>query len=241
MVEIWGHRGAPHFEPENTMESFETAKSMGVAGLELDIQLSKDGYVVVVHDEKLERTSNGKGFVKDFTLKELKRLNFNKGLKVGKYSIPTLDEVLAWAKLTSLQVNVEFKTGVIFYAGIEQKAWDIVKKHDMLDRVIWSSFNHYSLQNLQEIDKTVQIALLCGGGIFVTGEQCKYVGAEALHPNIRQLHYPGIVAECHARGIKVRAWTVDTPEHFALAKNLKADAVFTNRIDLAKICLEEPK
>ena len=235
-MEIWGHRGAYDHAPENTLTGFQLAADMGADGVEFDIQLTRDGEVVVIHDETVDRTSNGTGFVKDFTLAELKKFNFNKKGITEPYfmEIPTLDEVLQLIKPTGLRINIELKTGIVYYDGIEAKALKVVGKHDMLDRIVWSSFNHFSIQKLKQLEPNAETALLSALQIHITGEQCEKTGASALHPNIKQLLYPGLVEDCHKRGIKVRAWTVNEPEQFKLAGDKNIDGICTNRIDAAK-------
>ncbi len=238
-MEIWGHRGAYHFAPENTLTGFQTAVDMGADGVELDIQLTRDGEVVVIHDEKVDRTSDGRGHVKDFTLSELKRLNFNKrGLVPPLFmEIPTLEEVFTLLRPTHLKINVELKTGAVFYEGIEEKALRLADRHGMLERIVWSSFNHCSVQKVKRLESAAKTALLCGGGILVTGEQCAKTGAAALHPQVRQLRCPGLVEGCRDLGIQVRAWTVNEPDEFELAQEMAIDGVFTNRLDSAGIFL----
>lgn len=93
-MKIWAHRGASGYAPENTMEAFSEAVRRKADGIELDVQLTKDGEIVVIHDEKLNRVSDGSGWVKDHTLKELRKLNFNKTFpEQGAARIPTLKEV----------------------------------------------------------------------------------------------------------------------------------------------------
>ena len=239
-MEIWGHRGAYDFAPENTLTGFQIASDMGAYGVELDIQLTRDGEIVVIHDETVDRTSNGRGWVRDFTLSDIKKLNFNKrGLTPPLFmEIPRLAEVFMLLKPTQLKINIELKTGIMYYGGIEEKALDITGKYGMMDRIVWSSFNHYSIQKLKQLCPEAETALLCSVGLFITGEQCEKTGASALHPNIKLLSYPGLVEECHARGVKVRAWTVNSQEEFALALSLGLDGVFTNRIDFAKEKIE---
>jgi len=235
-MEIWGHRGAYDSAPENTLIGFQLAADMGADGVEFDIQLTRDGEIVVIHDETVDRTSDGHGYVKDFTLSEIKKLNFNKR-KIHpqpQMEIPTLAEVLELLKPTNMRLNIEFKTGVFYYEGIEAKALDVVMRYNMTSRVVWSSFNHYSVQNLKHLEREAETALLCGGEIFVTGEQCEKTGAVALHPNINQLCHPRLVSECHDRGIKVRTWTVNNRQEFQLARDSGVDGVFTNSINLAK-------
>ncbi len=238
-MEIWGHRGAYHFAPENTLESFKLAADMGADGIELDIQLTKDGEAVVIHDETVDRTSGGHGFVKNFTLKEIKTLNFNKrGISKPQFmEIPTLGEVFELLGPTGLKINAELKTGVVFYEGIEEKALKLAERHGMSERVIWSSFNHFSVQRVRRLEPSAKTALLCGGGIIVTGEQCEKTGAYALHPEIRQLRYPGLAEDCRGRGVKINAWTADSSDDILLAYKAGADAVITNRIDTAKQAL----
>jgi len=233
-MQIWGHRGAYNYAPENTIYSFEKAIELGADGVEFDVQLTMDGEVVVVHDERIDRVSDGAGYVKGYTLAELKRFNFNKrGISEPRFMrIPTLDEALELLGPTSLSINIELKTGIIFYDGIERKTLDIVDKHGLLDRSLFSSFNHYSVRKVKEYKPAAKTALLCGGEILVTGEQCEKAGACALHPDVRQMRYPGLIEDCHKRGVKVHVWTVDNDDDFIYAKEHGVDAVFVN--DLVK-------
>jgi len=235
-MEIWCHCGAYDSAPENTLTSFQLAADMGAYGVELDIQLTRDGEVVVIHDETVDRTSSGSGYVKDFTLSEIKKLNLNKYdiSSLSHIEIPTLAEVLELLKPTQLKINIEFKTGVFEYEGIEAKALNIAMQNNMTDRIVWSSFNHYSVQELKQLEREAEIALLCAGEVFVTGEQCEKMGAAALHPNINQIHYSKLVKECHSRGIKVRAWTINNLHELQLAKSLNIDGIFTNSIGLVR-------
>ena len=220
-TKIWAHRGASAFAPENTLEAFQMAAEMGAYGVELDIQLTRDGEIVVIHDEKLERTTNGQGYVKKFTLAELKKLT---------PEIPTLAEVYALLKPTNLVINVELKTGVFDYEGIEAKALELTEQHNMSDSVVYSSFNHYSLQRIKELNPIADIALLCGGGIFVTAQQCKYMGASALHAQARQFNHLYLVEDCRKHGVKLRFWTVDDPTQLEAMREKGVDGVFTNKL-----------
>ena len=111
-TQVWAHRGASYYTPENTLAAFEKAIKMGADGIELDVQMTKDGELVVVHDETINRTSNGKGYVKDYTLEQLKKYDFsNKHITYKGEKIPTLQEVYELIKPTSLTINVELKNG----------------------------------------------------------------------------------------------------------------------------------
>ena len=117
-TKIWAHRGASGYAPENTLESFELAIEQKADGIELDVQMTKDGELVVIHDETIDRTGNGTGRVQDHTLKELKALNFNKTHpEYASAKIPTLREVYELVKPSGITVNVEMKTGV-YFSGI---------------------------------------------------------------------------------------------------------------------------
>ena len=113
-TKIWAHRGASGYAPENTLESFELAIEQKADGIELDVQMTKDGELVVIHDETIDRTGNGTGRVQDHTLKELKALNFNKTHpEYASAKIPTLREVYELVKPSGITVNVEMKTGAV--------------------------------------------------------------------------------------------------------------------------------
>lgn len=127
---VWAHRGASGYAPENTLEAFQKAVEMGADGVELDVQLTKDGELVVIHDETVDRTSDGSGWVKDFTYARISRFNFNRTHPEGyeRAMIPTLEEVYELLKPTGLTINVELKTGVVFYPEIEARVLDLTAR-----------------------------------------------------------------------------------------------------------------
>ena len=140
MTKIFAHRGASAYAPENTLEAFSMAMEQGADGIELDVQLTKDGEAVVIHDETIDRVSDGKGYVKDYTLKELKAFSFNNHMETyAGTRIPTLQEVLELVKPGEMKVNIELKTGIFWYPDIEEKVLEIVTKNEMESRVIYSS------------------------------------------------------------------------------------------------------
>lgn len=161
MTKIFAHRGASGYAPENTLEAFALAMEMGADGIELDVQLTKDGEVVVIHDEVIDRVSNGKGLVKDYTLVQLRKFSFDNHMEgYENISIPTLKEVLELVKASKMEVNIELKTGIYWYLGLEEKVLEIVKNREMHKRVIYSSFNHYSVQKIKELDQKAETAYL---------------------------------------------------------------------------------
>ena len=215
-TQVWAHRGASgwdrQYAPENTLPAFQKAIEMGADGIELDVQLTKDGKVVVCHDERIDRTSRGHGWLKDFTLAELKRIDFGKPhVEYGFVEIPTLEEVLLLLQPSGLTLNIELKTGMIYYEGLEEKSVHLVQQYGMDERVIYSSFNHYSLEKLKKIHAGARIGLLMGEDFVEVPDDPKRLGAEAVHPPVSTVT-KAYVARCHAHGLKVHVWTVDSPD-----------------------------
>lgn len=232
---IWAHRGASFYAPENTLEAFDIAVKQKADGIELDVQLSKDGKLVVIHDETIDRVSTGTGYVKDYNLNELKRFNFGKLFPhFGFSAIPTLEEVYGLLKQTDLTINVELKTGIIFYEGIEEKLIDLADKMDMEDRIIYSSFNHYSLLNLRKLKKDAKIGLLVSDIYVDVLDYAIKLGADALHPIGYMLQLPGFIEESKAKNMKLHVWTVDEEEEIKLLNNHGIDAIITNKPVIAR-------
>ena len=238
-VEVWAHRGASGYAPENTMEAFKLAVEMGADGIELDVQLTKDHEIVVIHDETLQRVCNGNGYVKDYTLEQLKGLNYNKTHpEYEKASIPMLREVLELLKDTDLKLNIELKTGVFFYPNIEQMVVDLVAEYGMQDRVWYSSFNHYSVKEVKRIQPSAKVGLLYGDGIYEPVDYALRFGAEAIHPYTVNLQYPQLMEKCRENGIKVHTWTANTFHDIRKCIQHGVDAVITNYPDKAKAIAE---
>ena len=119
---VWAHRGASAYAPENTLEAFQKAVDLKADGIELDVQMTKDGTLVVIHDEMVDRVSGASGWVKDYTYEKLKKIDVNlRFAQYGPQYIPTLEEVCELIRPTGLTINVELKTGVIFYPEIEEQ------------------------------------------------------------------------------------------------------------------------
>lgn len=151
MTKIFAHRGASGYKPENTMESFRLAYELGADGIEFDVHLTKDGVPVIIHDEKIDRTSSGTGYVKDFTFEELGAFDFCGEFKSEKkFAIPTLKMVLEFASGNDLILNIELKTDVFTYPGIEKNVLKLVYDLGLEKRVIISSFNPISVKMVRE-------------------------------------------------------------------------------------------
>ncbi|MCM1135485.1 MAG: glycerophosphodiester phosphodiesterase [Clostridium sp.] len=228
-TKIWAHRGASGHAPENTLPAFEMAYELGADGIELDAQLTKDGVPVVIHDETVDRVSDGTGPVRNFTLEELKKLNVGKNFPAyGKVQIPTLEEVYAFIKRTDMVVNLELKNSVFFYEGLEEKVLALAKRMGLSDRIIYSSFNHHSMKWVKELEPEAKIAFLYTDGIADVEEYGSKYGVYAVHPYMRNTEYPDMVKKCHERGIQVNVWTVNEEADIKRMKELGVDAIITN-------------
>jgi len=230
---IYAHRGASGYAPENTLEAFRLAAQMGADGIELDVHLSKDGHLMVIHDAKLDRTTNGSGFVQDYTLEQLKTLDASNGMAAfSGAKIPTLGEVYDLLKDTSLLINVEIKTDEHFYEGIEEKCLALAREKGMEDRIIYSSFNHYTIAELLRREPEAKLGLLYMSGLYEPWYYAKQVGAQFIHPFYANLMLPGLPEGCLENGIGINAWTVDDPGIMMLCLEKKAN-IITNLPDVA--------
>lgn len=232
---VWAHRGASGYAPENTLAAFQKAVDLGADGVELDIQLTKDDQIVVIHDETIDRTSDGKGWVKDYTLEELRAFNYNRTKPEYKHAdIPTMREVFELLKPTGLFINIEIKTGVVFYEKIEEKILALTKEMGMEDRVCYSSFNHYTVTRIHELNPDAEIGFLYADGPIDMPSYGVKHGVNALHPALYNLQYDGFVKECKEKGLKLNVWTVNERPYMEMCCQYGVDAIITNYPDIAK-------
>ena len=237
-TKIQAHRGASAYCPENTLEAFALAIEQKADGIELDVHLSKDGQIVVAHDLQLERVSNGKGLICDYTLSELKSFSFNKLFPDQKpCRIPALAEVYDLIKTSNLILNIELKTTESLYPGMAEKLVKLTHDFAMDDRVIYSSFNHYSLVELQRYNPAAKTGLLYNIGLVDPWVYAGYVKAWAIHPHYYIIaSLPETVQKCHEKGIVVNVWTADEPDAIKLMLKCGVDAIITNKPDVALNC-----
>jgi len=206
------HRGASGHAPENTMAAFERCIELGATAIETDVQMTSDGSLVLIHDESLARTAGSPKLVKDVTLEELRRLDagswFDPAFRGER--VPTLRELLELVKPYSLLLNLELKNGVVPYPGLEEAVVEEVRRFGMSDRVILSSFNHYSLVKCKRLAPEVRMGILYMEGLYEPWDYASRIGAEALHA----YHYavlPEWVAQAAERGIAYHPFTVNEP------------------------------
>ena len=206
---IWAHRGMSLQYPENTLEAFRAAAELGPAlgGIETDVQLSKDGVVMIFHDETLDRVTDTKGNLRDFTFEELRRVKIMR--HDGTFTqIPTLEEVLAllkpYCEKNGLRLNLELKTSVYRYEGIEKKTLEIVRKYGMEKYVLYSSFLMDSIRQIKELNPKAETAMLA---TYLTDciRGADQAHADSLHPWIYGLNVP-VPERYRGQGHEVRAW-----------------------------------
>lgn len=230
-TKIWAHRGASHKYIENTMPAFEQALADQADGIELDVQRTKDGKLVVFHDERLKRLTGVNQFLWQLTWEELQALDLHSLNDEAK--IPLLEDVLALMHGTDLTVNIELKNSLQFYPGMEVEVVQLVKEMDMLEQVLFSSFNHVSMHRMSQLVDPKYCALLTSDITFEPWDYAKEIGVEALHPMVNNLQRPGFVETCHQHGLKVNVWTADEDVYIYAGLLLGVDAIITNKPEKA--------
>ena len=216
-----GHRGAMGYEPENTLLSFRKALDLGVDAIELDVYVCKTGELVVIHDDKIDRTTNGKGYVIEKTFDELRSLDAGKSEK-----IPTLSEVFDLIN-RKVKVNVELKG-----EGTAKPVSDLIKHYIdnngwMADDFIVSSFNHYELKKFGELSPNIKIGVLIVGIPLGFAEFAEKLNAYSVNLCVEFINQE-FVDDAHKRGMKVFVWTVNDFDEIKRIKSLGVDGIFSN-------------
>ncbi len=223
---IIGHRGASAYAPENTLAAFELAADLGADGVELDVQLSRDGRLVIIHDFDVARTTNGQGKVTDLTAAELQAFDIDQGQK-----IPTLDDLFE-VMGPRLLYNIEIKYIGWRDRGVETAVADRIAAYQLENHILVSSFNPLAVRRARrQLPQSVPVALIRGGGLM------KYsywlASGEADHP-----HY-SLVDEAYMvwakkRGYQTNVWTVDDPVVAQRLAQLGVNGLITNKPDLIR-------
>lgn len=233
-TKIYAHRGASKYAPENTMPAFQLALDMNADGIETDVQLTKDGVPILIHDEKLKRTTTGSGYVKDYTLEELQQLDAGSWFDATftGTKLITLEQLLQWIKPTSLLLNLELKNNVIDYENLEEKVYNLVVSYDMLHRTVFSSFNKDSVSRLHKIDPHAEVAYLTSKKIRRLKHFLTTIGASSIHAKYRLLN-TDFVSECKRHKLNLRVYTVNKPFSIVRCYQLGCTAIFTDVPDVA--------
>ncbi|HBX81986.1 MAG: glycerophosphodiester phosphodiesterase [Propionibacteriaceae bacterium] len=232
MTLIWAHRGDRVSLPENTLPAFARAMEVGADGVEFDVQLASDGVPVVIHDETVDRTTNGTGRVMDLTSAALGALDA--GLDGVHAGVPTLAEVLDLLAPSRLRINIELKNSVEPYPGLEEAVVRLVVERGLVDRVVYSSFNHDSLAVLVAMKTGSEVGVLVDADEWLRPwEIVQRLGADALHCPRQMLRIPGFVAGAREAGVPLRVWTVNRPKGFRRCLRAHVDGIITDDPALA--------
>lgn len=225
----FAHRGYSGKYPENTMLAFKKAVEVGADGIELDVQLTKDNQIVICHDERIDRTTDGKGRIKDLTLNELRQFDASY-IYAGKYGInpiPMFEEYLEFVKDLPITTNIEMKTGIYEYLPMEKMVYDLICKYNLQKKVIISSFNHYTIMRMKEFAPELEYGFLTEDWILDVGNYIKSHGVQCFHPNFHNL-IPSIVKEVKDCGIKINCYTVNEVEDVIDLAKKGIDSVIGN-------------
>lgn len=240
MSKVFAHRGWSGKYPENTMLAFEKAIELGVDGIELDVHMSGDHQLVIIHDETVDRTCNGTGFVKNMTVEQLKALDASAGFMgvYGKTEIPTLREYMERVKDLPLVTNIELKTNIYEYEGLEAAVYGMIREFGLQDRVIISSFNHYSVMRMKALAPELKYGFLAESWMIGTGEYCNKHGVPCYHP-LRGNCTPEHVKDMKDHGLEINTFTVNQEEEVRRFHALDIDGIITNHPDMTKRVLAE--
>lgn len=226
---IIGHRGASVEAPENTLAAFALAQAQGADGIEFDVQLSADGWPVVIHDSKLERTTNGQGQVQQLTLAQLQALDAGEG-----QSIPTLDEVFETLGPNFLY-NVELKTAALRDNGLAAAVADRIESHNVAQQTIVSSFNPLAVRYARRhLTQSTWVAHLS----YKSGFKFKHslIPVQAVHP-YRKMVDASYMAWARKNGWRVNVWTVDDLVEAQRLADLGVHGIITNKPKLIREAL----
>lgn len=237
---VVGHRGAMAYRPENTMASFAHAVELGADWVECDVHLSMDGQLIVVHDETLDRTTDGTGFVKDHTLDQIKRLDagswFHRAYAGER--VPTLPELLAWAAARRVPVDIEIKNAPVYYEGIERAVVQALDEAGMSDQAIVISFDHAAVKRVHDLDDRVATGVLYAGRPIDAIALARQAGADALLPHWAYVTRDD-VATAHRARVAVAPWATSDPEILRRLIRAGVDAIGTNHPDVMRRVLDE--
>ncbi len=228
-----GHRGAAGTAPENTLISFRRAAALRCDGVEFDLHRTADGHLVVIHDERLDRTTTGHGLVRSATLAGIRTLDAGqwKGPEFGGERVPTLAEVVLDPDLQGLFLHMEMKAGSLHYAGIEEQLVQELRELGCLHRVRVSSFDHVGLKQLHDLAPELPLGMLYDCNPLDPVGMAQAIGATALHP-AWYFVTPQLVQAAHAAGLQVNVWTVNCPEVLAHVRNCGVDGIMSDFPDM---------
>lgn len=233
---LYAHRGFSGQYPENSPLAFRKAvEETDADGIESDVHISKDGRLVIFHDATVERTSNGTGYIKDYTYEELLQLDIGswKSPEFAGEHIWTLGQLLDFCRETHMLLNLELKNYEVFYEGLEQRVIDEITSRKMEDQVCVSSFNHISMQEFKLLNGDIETGLLYDKPYLDMDAYISRSNADNMHPRYMLMQYqPELMKLYHDHGMKVNVWTVDEPEDIRDMVRRGVDAIISNKADV---------
>ena len=237
---IIAHRGASAYFPENTIPAFKGAIALGADMVEFDVQLTSDKEVVVFHDEKISRCTDGRGKIADHTLAELKKLDAGSWYdkKFQNTRIPSLAEALSVCK-NKIAANIEIKTEAVskmFFGGIEEKCLKIVEQAGMREHVVFSSFDPRAIMHLKQIDNAVTVAVLFEKkryGSKLPSDIIESLGADAFNCSSTEFNNKWL-ANFKLNNIPVNIYTVNDAKNMRRFLKIGVSGIFTNKPDILK-------
>lgn len=216
-----GHRGAKGYEPENTFVSFQKALDMQVNGIELDVHLSADEEIIVIHDEAIDRTTNGKGFVNALSLREMKAFRID-----GKHQIPTLREVFDLVNQNCF-INIELKSYDAAEKVVSLIEKFVTKKGWKYDRFLVSSFDWNSLQQVAFLNDKIPVGVLTETDLDLALAFAKFIQAKSIHPHFHLLTKEN-TAQMQEKGLQVFPWTINELEDIQKIKSFNVNGIITD-------------
>lgn len=234
-TKIYGHRGSAGEYPENSMLGFRKAIEVGVDGIEIDIHLTKDNEVVIFHDSKLDRTSTGTGYLKDYTLEELRQFRLGPKFRhFEKYeerwdeeTIPTLIEALELFKQHDVELNIELKTYDMLYPGMEEKMFKLVEESGIdPDKVNYSSFHIPTMMILKEINPSAKLGFCTEFDFYRQYDYYEAFGLDTLNPDKKQVFENPDLWEPIAS--KISVWTVNETDQIQKLIDMGVGSIITD-------------
>ena len=231
----FAHRGFTRSAPENSLSAFAAAIELGVDGIELDVRTCKTGEVIVFHDPTVARMTNGRGFVKNKTLEELKRLRLrNQNLEINE-NIPTLEEVIELLDGRVI-LNIELKTKGTRKESLEKKVVDIIGYYGIADSTVISSFNPIAVRRIRKIDDRLTTGLILNKNFNIRRSEIpltKLVGAKALHLE-KSLVRAKLIKKIKDLGFYCVVWSENDPGKMQQMIDIGIDAIITDKPDVLK-------
>jgi glycerophosphoryl diester phosphodiesterase len=227
-MNLVAHRGWSGIAPENTMAAIKKAiENDDIIGVEFDVHLTKDDVPVVMHDDRIDRTTNGKGFIRDFSLEELQQFDAGSwfGDEFAGEKVPTLNEVLDACK-GKKKVLIELKQKANHYELLEENVAELIRDKKMYGEAIVISFDHHSLRRIKDLDENIQTCAVLYGTLTNLIEELKATGATYVSINYHYVNAE-VIQELIAASIGIVTWTVDDPEEAKPLYDMHNELYFT--------------